>query len=137
MNTEQLRLWVGPPYTVTEHARANECYADDYHCDCSYCADPANSWKQVMGDEAKNSSGERTESPLNAPGRREVFKAREIVEAAIKECYEPAQNPSAEGTQQLDQEWLMPLWGCDTLDHLRDSLVHRIYRALAADVVCT
>ena len=53
-------------------------------------------------------------------------EAREAVGKAISNTYEPTDKPLAEGTQQLDCQWLLPLWGCDTLDQLRDDLVGRI-----------
>lgn len=85
--------------------------------------------KQIASEAGKELAGVSTESPRPALDTR--LAAQRLVNAAIRSCYEKAKNPLAEGTQQLDGEWLMPLWGCDTLDHLRDELVARIRRVTA------
>jgi hypothetical protein len=58
-------------------------------------------------------------------------RAREIADRIIAPCYEPTDKPLAEGTQQLDGTWMFPIWGCDTLDHLRDAMIGALAAALS------
>lgn len=56
----------------------------------------------------------------------EVKAPEQVVDEIIGKCYEVTSEPLAEGTQQLGGKWLMPLWGCDTLDQLRDHFIQAL-----------
>ena len=45
--------------------------------------------------------------------------------AVVQKHYQPITGAEAikcAGAQQMDGQWWMPLWGCDTLDHLLEDV---------------
>ena len=52
---------------------------------------------------------------------------RELLAAVVRKHYNPIEDPKGcDGAQMWNGQWWMPLWGCDTLDNMRDDMAYAI-----------
>jgi len=58
----------------------------------------------------------------------------EVLAAVVRKHYNQIENPKdVDGAQMWNGQWWMPLWGCDTLDHMLDDMAYAIEHQQAAN----
>lgn len=58
----------------------------------------------------------------------------ELLAAVVRKHYNQIEDPKGcDGAQMWNDQWWMPLWGCDTLDYMLDDMAYAIERQQAAN----